>query len=70
MQSTLSHAITVFLGFFAIMNPIANVPIFLGLTSDDDKQTSSAVAFRPCSCRSSSWRSSPSPGSSSSTPSA
>ncbi len=30
MQSTLSHAITVFLGFFAIMNPIANVPIFLG----------------------------------------
>ncbi len=25
---------TVFMGFFAIMNPIANTPIFLGLTSD------------------------------------
>lgn len=46
MESILLHATTVFMGFFAIMNPIANVPIFLGLTSDDDEQTSAAVAFR------------------------
>jgi multiple antibiotic resistance protein len=42
----LVHAATVFMGFFAIMNPIANVPIFLGLTSGDDKKTAAAVAFR------------------------
>lgn len=46
MDSTLQHTITVFMGFFAIMNPIANVPIFLGLTGEDDKQTSASVAFR------------------------
>ena len=46
MESTLLHAVTVFMGFFAIMNPIANVPIFLGLTSDDDEQTTAAVALR------------------------
>lgn len=46
MDSTLQHTFTVFMGFFAIMNPIANVPIFLGLTSEDDKQTAASVAFR------------------------
>ncbi len=46
MESLLLHAFTVFMGFFAIMNPIANVPIFLGLTRGDDEQTTSAVAFR------------------------
>ena len=46
MESTLLHAVTVFMGFFAIMNPIANVPVFLGLTSDDDEQTTAAVALR------------------------
>ncbi len=46
MDSILIYSATVFMGFFAIMNPIANVPIFLGLTSDDDKKTTSAVALR------------------------
>jgi multiple antibiotic resistance protein len=46
MESPLLYAVTVFMGFFAIMNPIANVPIFLGLTSGDDEQTTSAVALR------------------------
>jgi multiple antibiotic resistance protein len=46
MENILLHAVTVFMGFFAIMNPIANVPIFLGLTSGDDEQTTAAVAFR------------------------
>jgi multiple antibiotic resistance protein len=46
MKSMLIHAGTVFMGFFAIMNPIANVPVFLGLTAGDDHQTVRAVAFR------------------------
>ena len=46
MEDVLLHAITVFMGFFAIMNPIANVPIFLSLTSNDDEQTTAAVALR------------------------
>lgn len=46
MESMLLHAATVFMGFFAIMNPIANTPIFLGLTSGDDEQTIAAVALR------------------------
>ncbi len=46
MENILVHAVTVFTGFFAIMNPIANVPIFLSLTASDDKQTKKAVALR------------------------
>jgi len=46
MERLLLHAATVFMGFFAIMNPIANVPIFLGLTSEDDQKTTAAVALR------------------------
>jgi multiple antibiotic resistance protein len=46
MESMLLHTATVFMGFFAIMNPIANVPIFLGLTGDDDQQTTKAIALR------------------------
>jgi len=38
--------LTVFVGFFAIMNPIANVPIFLGLTAEDDERTVRTVALR------------------------
>ncbi len=46
MENIVLHAATVFMGFFAIMNPIANVPVFLGLTSHDDSQTTRAIAFR------------------------
>ena len=46
MENAFLHAATVFMGFFAIMNPIANVPVFLGLTRGDDHQTIKAVAFR------------------------
>jgi len=49
MENILLHAVTVFMGFFAIMNPIANVPVFLGLTSGDDEQTTAAVALRSLS---------------------
>ena len=44
MESYLAHAATVFMGFAAIMNPIANTPIFIGLTSDDDAATKRTVA--------------------------
>ena len=46
MKNMLLHSGTVFMGFFAIMNPIANVPVFLGLTGGDDQQTIKAVALR------------------------
>lgn len=46
MESNLIHAATVFMGFFAIMNPIANIPIFLGLTNDADKKTTRAIAAK------------------------
>ena len=52
MQELFTYALSVFMGFFAIMNPIANTPIFLGLvegeTTDDKKKiarTASIVAF-------------------------
>ena len=46
MKDMILHAATVFMGFFAIMNPIANVPVFLGLTSGDDQPTIKAVGKR------------------------
>ena len=46
VKSMAIHAATVFMGFFAIMNPIANVPIFLSLTRDDDDETTAAVALK------------------------
>ncbi|CAG9001047.1 MAG: hypothetical protein CENE_03055 [Candidatus Celerinatantimonas neptuna] len=46
MENLWVHASTVFMSFFAIMNPIANVPIFLGLTSNDDAGTTRIVALR------------------------
>jgi multiple antibiotic resistance protein len=44
LGSLLPHAATVFMGFFAIMNPIANTSIFLGLTAGDDAATKRQVA--------------------------
>jgi multiple antibiotic resistance protein len=34
------------MGFFAIMNPIANTPVFLGLTADADAATRRRIATR------------------------
>jgi multiple antibiotic resistance protein len=48
MESILTHALTVFTGFFAVMNPIANVPIFLSLTAGDDKPAVIRIAIRAC----------------------
>ncbi len=45
-NTLLAQGATVFMGFFAIMNPLANVPIFLSLTADDDRQTTRMIALR------------------------
>ena len=44
MEQMIKHMLTVFMGFFAIMNPIANTPIFLGLTADDNANIRKRVA--------------------------
>jgi len=46
MNSTTVHFLTVFTSFFAIMNPIANAPLFLGLTEELDTPTRRRVATR------------------------
>ena len=46
MEDMLGLALSVFVGFFAIMNPIANTPIFLGLTADDSPQVRKQVAAK------------------------
>ncbi|MFA0070841.1 MarC family protein, partial [Vibrio breoganii] len=46
MKELIIHTITVFMGFFAIMNPIANTPIFLGLTADSNREMVKSIAFR------------------------
>ncbi len=46
MDNLLAFSITVFTGFFAIMNPIANVPIFLSLVQDADNKTQKRIATK------------------------
>ncbi|MCP5458303.1 MAG: MarC family protein [Gammaproteobacteria bacterium] len=46
MHDTIGHALSVFMGFFAIMNPIANTPIFLGLTAGDSPDVRKRVALK------------------------
>lgn len=44
MNELLQYLLTVFIGFFAIMNPIANVPIFLSLVQDADNSTKKKIS--------------------------
>lgn len=46
MHELIGHALSVFMGFFAIMNPIANTPIFLGLTADGTPAIRKQVAMK------------------------
>ena len=46
MDPTLSYFATVIASFFAIMNPFANTPVFLGLTAEMDDKTARQIAFR------------------------
>jgi len=49
MDSYLIFCFSVFTGFFAIMNPIANAPIFLGLCDGYTEAERKAVAFKSLS---------------------
>ena len=46
MESMITHALSVFMGFFAIMNPIANTPVFLGLTADETQANRRRIAAK------------------------
>ncbi len=46
IHELLINAATVFMGLFAIMNPLANTPVFLGLTANDDANTRKTIARR------------------------
>jgi multiple antibiotic resistance protein len=46
MSGLVDHTITVFLAFFAIMNPVANTPVFISLTDGDDPAVKRQVAFK------------------------
>jgi multiple antibiotic resistance protein len=43
-SSLFTFSLSVFTGFFAIMNPIANTPIFLGLVDGQSEQTKKRIA--------------------------
>ncbi len=44
MDSLLTYALSVFMGFFAIMNPIANTPVFLGLVGSESPESKKKIA--------------------------
>lgn len=44
MDNYLSFSLTVFAGFFAIMNPIGGIPIFLSLTQNANKEEKKKIA--------------------------
>jgi len=44
MENLMTYALTVFMSFFAVMNPIANTPIFLGLTAGENKESKKKIA--------------------------
>ncbi|VTR67782.1 Multiple antibiotic resistance (MarC)-related protein [Desulfosarcina cetonica] len=46
VSAFMGHAVSVFMAFFAIMNPIANTPVFLGLTAGNDPATMRRIAAK------------------------
>jgi len=46
MTGLLHHTITVVMAFFAIMNPVANTPLFISLTEGDSPAVKRQVAFK------------------------
>lgn len=46
MDNPVVHFTTVLMAFFAIMNPIANAPVFVGLTRDLDTRNQRKIALR------------------------
>jgi multiple antibiotic resistance protein len=48
MENLFTYSLTVFMGFFAIMNPIANTPIYLGLVGDKSTANKKRIARTAC----------------------
>lgn len=46
MHDLLTASVSVFMGFFAIMNPIANTAVFVGMTGDYDDKKRRGIALR------------------------
>ncbi len=46
MSQLFEHALTVFMAFFAIMNPIANTTVFAGLTGSMSKSEQTKIAIK------------------------
>ena len=46
MKELVTHFLTCFMGFFAIMNPIANTAAFVGLTGDISSKDKRRIAFK------------------------
>ena len=46
LHEQIGQFLTVFMGFFAIMNPLANTPVFLGLTADDSPEIKRRIAAK------------------------
>lgn len=46
MHDLTTTAITVFMGFFAMMNPVANTAVFVGMTGDQSPQQRKQTAFK------------------------
>ncbi|MEP2669383.1 MAG: MarC family protein [Cyclobacteriaceae bacterium] len=44
IETLLTFSLTVFTGFFAIMNPIANIPIFVGMMEGKEKKVQREIA--------------------------
>ena len=46
MSPLFAHSTVVFMAFFAIMNPVANTAVFVGLTGDRDKREQAKIAAK------------------------
>lgn len=46
MNTLLEHGLTVFMAFFAIMNPVANAAVFAGLTGSMERKQQTNVAVK------------------------
>lgn len=46
VDNVIGHSISVFLAFFAVMNPISNAAVFVGLTGDQDHGSRKAIALK------------------------
>jgi multiple antibiotic resistance protein len=49
MHDTAILAVTVFMGFFAMMNPLANTAVFIGMTSQDSNKRRKEIAIKALS---------------------